>query len=69
MPVQLTASFALAAIELTPRFEVAAMMLRSRQPKPLLRNHPDDPGQPFEIEKIELDPAGELQALIVRPAA
>ena len=69
MPVQLTASFALAAIELTPRFEVAAMMLRSRQPKPLLRNHPDDPGQPFEIENIELDPAGELQALIVRPAA
>ena len=69
MLVQLTASFALAAIELTPRFEVAAIMLRSRQPKPLLRNHPDDPGQPFEIEKIELDPAGELQALIVRPAA
>jgi len=69
MRVHLSAAFVLAAVELTPRFEVAAMTLRSRQPKPLLRNHPGDPGRPFEIERIELDPAGELQALLVRPAA
>ena len=69
MRVQLSASFALAAIELTPRFELAAMILRSRQPKPFLRNQPGVPGRPFEIERIELDPAGDLQALSVRPAA
>jgi DNA-binding response OmpR family regulator len=69
MRVQLSASFALAAIELTPRFEVAAMLLRSRQPQPFLRNRPDDPGRPIKIERIELGPADELQALVVRPAA
>jgi hypothetical protein len=45
------------------------MLLRSRQPQPFLRNRPDDPGRPIKIERIELGPADELQALVVRPAA
>ncbi len=66
MRVQLSASFALAAIEMTPRFEVSAIILQSREPKPFLRNRADNPGRAFEIDRIELDPAGELRALIVR---
>ncbi len=66
MRVQLTAAFALAGIELSPRFEVTAIVVERSGNEVLLRNRGDHPGTAFELEQVELNPAGELRALVLR---
>jgi DNA-binding response OmpR family regulator len=68
MRVQLTAPFLLIELELSPLFEVSSLHLQSRGREVWLRNRPDDSGTTFTIEQVELDPAGELRAILVRPA-
>jgi hypothetical protein len=66
MRVELTAPFQITGIELSPRFEVAAFLLRANGREVHLRNRADDPGAAFEIEAIEQNPAGELRSVLVR---
>jgi DNA-binding response OmpR family regulator len=69
MRVQLTAAFTLVAVELSPQFEVASLLLRASGREVLLRNRGEDPGANFELTEVEVDSAGELRALLVRPTA
>ena len=67
MRVQLTAPFVLTEMELSAAFEVAALRLQSSGNEVLVRNRADDPGTLFQLQTVELDEAGELRALRVRP--
>ena len=68
MRVRLTAQFELLAVELSVGFEVAAVLLRARPQPVLVRNAGASAGRPFTVEKVQLDRANELQALLVRAA-
>ena len=67
MRVQLTATFELFAVELSVGFEVAAVVLKSRETTILVRNDSESPGKSFEIMEAEIAPSSELQSLFVRP--
>jgi hypothetical protein len=69
MRVQLKAPFVLTGIDLSPNFEVAAIVLQARGREVILRNRDDDPGRSFELLEVELDAAGELRMLFVRPVS
>ncbi len=69
MSVQLTASFELLRVELSPGFEIGALLVRARGTRVFIRNRETGEGTPFELEEVELDPAGELHRLLVRPSA
>lgn len=66
MRVRLTALFELFAVELSTGFEVAAVLLKSRETTVVVRNHGESPGKPFEILEAHLAPSDELQSLLVR---
>lgn len=67
MCVQLTATFMLDEIELSPRFEVTSILLRSSGRDVLLRNRGEGSGANFAVAGMELGSAGELLSLLVRP--
>ena len=69
MRVHLTAEFTLAAVELSGQFEVASLLLHACGREVLLRNRGEDSGANFELTDVELDSAGDLRALLVRPIA
>ena len=69
MRVQLTARCELLTMELSARFEVAAVLLKTRETIVLVHNDSESPGKPFEVLEAQLAPSSELQSLLVRPAA
>jgi len=69
MRVHLTAEFTLVAVELTGQFEVASLLLHACGREVLLRNRGEGSGANFELTDVELDSAGDLRALLVRPIA
>jgi hypothetical protein len=68
MGVQLSAQFELSQIELSPAFEVAALLVRARSRRVFVRNS-REAGTAFELDEVELDSTGELRQLLVRPTA
>jgi hypothetical protein len=66
MRVQLTATFELLAVELSVGFEVAAVLLKTRETTVLVRNDGESHGKPFEVLEAQLAPSTELQSLLVR---
>ncbi len=66
MCVQLTATFELLAVELSVGFEVAAVLVKTRETTVLVRNDGESPGKPFEVLEAQLAPSSELQSLLVR---
>ena len=66
MRVRLTARFELLAVELSAGFEVATLLLKARPRPALICNHHQGPGRTFELLEVQLDPANELQRLVVR---
>jgi DNA-binding response OmpR family regulator len=67
MPIHLTATFELLAIEMSAAFEVAALLVKTRERTVLLCNDIESPGKPFEVLETQLAPSSELQSLLVRP--
>jgi len=68
MRVRLTARCELLAMELSARFEVAAVLLKTRETTVLVHNDSESPGKPFEVLEAQLAPSSELQSLLVRAA-
>ena len=68
MRVRLTARCELLAMELSAGFEVAAVLLKTRETTVLVHNDSESPGKPFEVLEAQLAPSSELQALLVRAA-
>jgi DNA-binding response OmpR family regulator len=66
MRVQLTARFAFLTVELSERFEVAAVLLKARGTQVFVRNGAETTGAPFELQGAELDPSAQLRNLLVR---
>jgi DNA-binding response OmpR family regulator len=66
MRVLLTAQCELLAVELSVAFEVVAVILRAPGGAVLLRNGPGSDGAPFVLAGVDLNPAAELRALLVR---
>jgi hypothetical protein len=66
MPVQLTATFELVKVDLTPGFELKTIFVRPREEDVLLRNSGDSAGTRMELQEIETDPSGELRTFLVR---
>jgi hypothetical protein len=69
MRVQLTAAFELVRIELSPTFELQAIFVRLRGREVVLRNSGENDGSRLELDEVEIDPSGELSALVVRTLA
>ena len=69
MRVQLTASFELVRVELSPGFELQAIFVRTRGLEVTLRNSGESEGTRLELDEVEIDPTGELRTLIVRTIA
>ena len=69
MRVLLTTQCELLAVELSVAFEVVAVMLRARGTTVVVRNGLGASGAPFALEGVELSPAAELRALLVRAVA
>ena len=70
--VQLTAEFQIAAIEFTPAFEIASIVLNSPSRKVSMRLPGLEPNAPensalFEIENVQLGPGNELGLVRVTP--
>ena len=68
MLVRLTARCELLAIELSTGFEVAAVLLKTRETTVLVHNDSKSPGKPFEVLEAQVAPSSELQSLLVRAA-
>jgi CheY-like chemotaxis protein len=68
MLVRLTARCELLAIELSTGFEVAAVLLKTRETTVLVHNDSESPGKPFEVLEAQVTPSSELQSLLVRAA-
>ena len=68
MRVRLTARCELLAMELSVGFEVAAVLLKTRETTVLVHNDSESPGKPFEMLEAQLAPSNELQSLLVRAA-
>ena len=66
MRVLLTTQCELLAVELSVAFEVVAVVLQACEPTVMVRNSPGSRGAPFVLEGVELNPAAELRALLVR---
>jgi DNA-binding response OmpR family regulator len=66
IPVQLTATFELVKVDLTPGFELKTIFVRPREEDVLLRNSGDSAGTRMELQEIETDPSGELRTFLVR---
>ena len=69
MRVQLIAFFELLRVELSPGFEVEAILVRARGRDVTIRQSASDEGSPFAFEEVALAPDGELSRLLVRPMA
>jgi len=69
MRVRLTAPFGLLAVELSQRFEIAAVLLQSRSTNVVVSNNAEKAGTSFHLHAVELDSAGQLQGLLVRAIA
>ena len=68
MRVRLTARCELLAMELSAAFEIAAVLLKTRETTVLVHNDSESPGKPFEVLEAQLAPSSELQSLLVRTA-
>ncbi len=66
MRVQLIAQFELIAVELSPTFEVVAVVLRARNSAVHLGTDPGKAVAPFQIAQVQLDARGRLSELFVR---
>ena len=66
MEVQLTATFELIKVDLTPEFELKTIFVRPREEDVLLRGSGDSAGTRMELQEIETDPSGELRTFLVR---
>jgi len=66
MRVLLTTHCELLTVELSIAFEVVAVVLQARGTTVTVRNSPGGGGAPFVLEGVELNPAAELRALLVR---
>ena len=69
MVVQLIAPFELHRVELSSGFEVEALLLRARGREVMTRHGAAGEGRRFALAEMEVDPAGELRRLLVRPMA
>jgi len=69
MTVQLIALFELSQVELSPTFEIGALVARSRSTEVFIRNSGTGEGTAFQLEQVELDAEGELKRLLVRRTA
>ncbi len=69
--LQVTPCLQMAAARLEPINRFVQLRMESRAPFEtgfrLLRNREEDPGANFELSEVEVDSAGELRALLVRP--
>ncbi len=66
MRVRMSANFTLLAVELSLGFEVAALLLQARPGEVLLRNRTGESARGFKLEKVELNPDGELTSLSLK---
>ena len=69
MRVLLTTQCELLAVELSVAFEVVAVVLQARGTTVVVRNVQGGSGAHFALEGVELSPAAELRALLVRAVA
>jgi hypothetical protein len=69
MRVRLTAPFELLTVELSPRFEIAAVLLQSRSTNVVVSNSAESAGTSFYLHAVELDSAAQLRRLLVRAIA
>jgi CheY-like chemotaxis protein len=69
MRVRLSAQFDLAEVELSIGLEVAAIQLKARPTPISIQNDVEAPGRTFEVLAVQLDSAGALESLVVRPAS
>ena len=66
MQVHLTARFEFLTVELSPTFEIVAVILRARAAEALIGPGGGSTTSPFVIERAELDETGRLCELFVR---
>ena len=66
MRVLLTTQCDLLMVELSVAFEVIAVVLKARGANVILRNGTDGGGTLFALKGVELNPASELRALLIR---
>lgn len=66
MRVYLTARFEFLTVELSPSFEVAAVVLRAREEAAEIWSGPGNTTAAFALEEAQLDPDGRLRELSVR---
>jgi CheY-like chemotaxis protein len=69
MCVQLTAQFEILTVELSERFEVVAVLLKSSSRMVRMSNGAGIAGAQFEMKEVQLNPLAQLETLMVRVAS